>query len=334
MRAVDPNLLDLSKAARLNNLTAAATAALRSAADDRSHATAARMDAANHVAFAREVGHAPAAGDLERVKRLEVQETLAREREAAISREATPLQTLNQRVREFLGIRDIDMSLTAPVPARPRLQGRAKLEEVAPTRASIAAVKAERAQVAAAPWSRSDAVASITRDLDRLAASCDLQGSRFVTGAARGHLALIPDTGFGVSFAEIRQLEALLVVSNRPAIQAALERAADEAAQKRGGWGVSEAERVKRLNELDDRIFDLELAEERLLEDLESRGLTVQRRPDADVYAVLFLGNDEPVARRDEVETPPAVAGTKPVDTPSTGRRTGRSRYLASTRQS
>jgi hypothetical protein len=102
-----------------------------------------------------------------------------------------------------------------------------------------------------------------------------------------------------------------------PALERELQRSADAAAAARGGYGLPQEQRAARLAALRDRLFELEVQEERAVEDLSARGISIARRVDANPHAVLLRG-DVPLKK-----SPQAINSILP-------RRSRRSAYMNS----
>jgi hypothetical protein len=91
----------------------------------------------------------------------------------------------------------------------------------------------------------------------------------------------------------VRAIESWIVRLAPDRVRQELIAAATHQAHEAGGWGLPDAERKRAIAALEARVFDLELKEERLIEQLEDGGVDIARRADADPRAVLAL---EPVA--------------------------------------
>ena len=140
------------------------------------------------------------------------------------------------------------------------------------TRAKIRALQAERAEVETAPISRSECEARIAAIFD------GLPNDQLLDPAPAG----LANGSFDQAELEhMLSMPGLLVAAFSDQITQYLLKVYDR--QTTGAEpGLPLAERRAKLKDLDAEIHALEVSEERTIEALETEGVDVQRRPDAD----------------------------------------------------
>ena len=145
-------------------------------------------------------------------------------------------------------------------------------------RAKIAALVDERDEIADAAITRDEAARRFEHLIARVKDDA-------IMGLGPGSLR---DGGTEREFAEWLRRPGFLCEVFGDSIKAALlarfDALVDDAPE-----GLAVGERRKRLTELDGKLYELERAEEDVIEQLEDQGVDVQRRPDADPRAALGL---------------------------------------------
>ncbi len=146
-------------------------------------------------------------------------------------------------------------------------------------RGEIARLGEQRGEVAEAPIPRSEAEALIAAVVETLAED---------PGLDPAPLGLRNGTFNGDELQKMLERPIVLLALFPDAIKAYLIAQYEKAIGKTKP-GLPAAERRKRLAEIDAKIFELEVEEERLVEQLLADGVDVTRRPEADARAVLGL---------------------------------------------
>lgn len=163
-------------------------------------------------------------------------------------------------------------------------------------RADIEAARAELEDLAYAPTEATEAKKHASAAVSHMAQSFNLPAlARAFTSPDRGTHA--PDTVFRhANVLDIRSEHAglaLLAVALPDALERAIHAEIDRVV---GDSGVSAAERAKRVEELEQRLFKMETTEEALVVQAESAGIEAFRRPDCDPAAVLGIFIDDEAA--------------------------------------
>lgn len=335
-RVVDVAALDLGRAGRYINQQRDAHAALMASSQDVAHLGSELQRGESEIERLQLVGTpVPEHWRLEQ-ERHKAAVTLARARHDELTRGSAGLGALVGALKDFLKLRQIDLRGVPPTVAQRTSDGPGPtVDDVAALRSRVAELKAERKRVLTAPWSRREAFAKIGATLDRYESAAGVSAAPFLSRTAE--FRLVPDVSLGVDGINIvelrdvvRRLEGQVVRFARPQLEAALEEGADAEAAKRGGWGLSEADRQARLSAIDDEIFAVECAEAAALEDLEARGIRIERRSDIDVYALLLRTDAMPPVPERAEPTPASARQTAAAEPPR--RRMTRSKYLESGR--
>jgi hypothetical protein len=187
---------------------------------------------------------------------------------------------------------------------------------IADIRAEIAATKLHRVTIADAPISKAERDAAVLAWCIDQSDAVHPQVHHFVAGVAYGGslagLLQIRPTPSGTI-----DLAAYLAHLLTPEVLARslCKHFADTPA------GLSAAERADQLAAADEAIFDLELAEEKLIVASELAGAPIARRADADPRAVLWIDPDG---------EPPEVESAPPRPAPVEPEKPRRSRVVAS----
>lgn len=152
------------------------------------------------------------------------------------------------------------------------------MQKVSKLRDDVAATKAKRDAAASAPLSRAELTAALSRQL--IAGAVAERALAHRVGAADYDDGLLAArvTGDG----RVDLLPPLVALFGAEAVQAMLARFVERAPD-----GPSAADRAARLSALDAELLELEAAEEKAIRALESQGVEVIRRGDADPRAVL-----------------------------------------------
>jgi len=150
-------------------------------------------------------------------------------------------------------------------------------------RRQIADLSRERAEIEAAPPPPEERRAALEACIAAIGARW-----RPTVDPLSGHIGELaaPDLVAGISTESA--LEGLLARLLGPALVDLLVEEIDRAPEGRAP-GLPSAARPAKLAELEARIFALECEEERLIEEAEAAGITIERRADADPCAVLGL---------------------------------------------
>lgn len=153
------------------------------------------------------------------------------------------------------------------------------MQKVMKLREDIAASKVKRDAAAIAPLSRAELTAAMSRQLEIAGAVAERAMAHRV-GAADYDDGLLAArvTGDG----RVDLLPPMVALFGAEAVQAMLARFVERAPD-----GPSVADRAARLSALEAELTELEVAEEKAIRALESQGVEVIRRGDADPRAVL-----------------------------------------------
>jgi hypothetical protein len=233
---------------------------------------------------------------LQQLERARATEAEARQRLDELNEPSTNSGRLLGRLEEYAKGAGVDLRRLPPPASLVRSAGPAPtIEQVEEVRRRNRELKNRRKSMARAAVAKVEAAERIDAWLDAQAARLEMAGGAFIlqdSSHARFRLFVerdVEEGGPATDACNWAVTQALFARLTRPALRDELLAAAEQAAAARGGWGVSGPERSARLAELDAQIFSLELEEERLTEELQARGVGVERRPDADPRAVLAM---------------------------------------------
>jgi hypothetical protein len=156
--------------------------------------------------------------------------------------------------------------------------------DLATLRERIAAIKIDQAALNQAPLPRADVFARIDADLahrlQHLPSGCN--GMSWVW-PDRGALHLVNQ--------DPKSAEALIIWLHGDALRKRLRAEVDSVLEGLPA-GLTDAQRREQELKLSRELFDLELAEERLISAAESQGRFIARRPDADPRALVEVAGE------------------------------------------
>lgn len=165
--------------------------------------------------------------------------------------------------------------------------------KLAKVRATIERLHRERAEIEAAPVSEAEALERIDTFITDLAAQARITADDF-TRRAYEPPDLIPSEGLnvtvqsGLGWADVpfQKVSAVLALVAPGLLRTALENQVRAYYANRKPSLDSDA-RDAALADLDDKLFEIQVEEERLVEQALAAGLAVHRRPDADPRSIL-----------------------------------------------
>lgn len=160
----------------------------------------------------------------------------------------------------------------------------AKREEAGfPTRLADLRAKIERLQieisgVEEAPVDLAQAYARADAWVEKQTERCPIDAMEFLYTRQR----------FGLLYHQHEDVAALALWLDPQAAKKRLRDAIDQCYAARGSEGLSDEQRRIRLNKAKDELYELELAEERLIREAEAQGIELPRRSGADPRALMF----------------------------------------------